>query len=205
MKAILLGLYHHPVDLDEIKEIQKTGVQIWTLNDFYMFYPFLMPDAIFQIHNPEWLPSGVHGRWGGSYRDIYNNCECPVFACWPDVGLDHEILIDDEMMKEWFPLWIYQCSVVYMLAVALHQGLKEVEFVGMQFVDDGERLHQVPYVIRAVNEARKQGLIVTVAPETEAAWVDCSVDWRCAEDLQPYHAKEAAIVIDEDRLMIDLP
>jgi hypothetical protein len=203
MKAIFLGLYHHIVKLDHIKEMQAKGVKVWTLNDFYMFYPFLMPDAIFQVHRPESLPIDTMGRWGADYRKIYNTCECPVYECWPDTGLDNELIMSDHLLSQHFPIWMYQCSVVYMLAMALDQGIEEVIFEGMSFVDDGERMYQVPYITRAVNEARKKGLKITVPPEIEAAWVDSSVSWRCIEDLQPYHAKEAPTSIKG--LKIDLP
>jgi hypothetical protein len=202
MKAIFLGLYHEAVNLEEIKAKQAEGVKLWTLNDYYMFYPFTVPDAIFQIHNPEWLPVNTHGRWGGDYRKVYNTAKCPIYACWGDTGLDNEVLLDSGMLEKWFPLWMYQCSVVYMLAVALECGIKEITLEGMQFVDDGERLYQVPYVMRAITESRKNGMIVNVPPAIEATWVTCSVDWRCCEDLQPYHAKEAPTSIN---LRVDLP
>lgn len=205
MKAIFLGLYHEAVDLDAIKAEQATGVQLWTLNDYYMFYPFTMPDAIFQIHNPKWLPLDTHGRWAADYRTIYNNARCPIYACWPDVGLDNETMLENGMLEDWFPMWMYQCTVVYMLAVAMHQGIDEVELKGMQFVDDGERLYQVPYVMRAINESRKNGMIVTVPPEIEATWVECAVDWRCCEDQEPYHAKETPSVLKDKHLTPDLP
>lgn len=205
MMVILLGLYHPSVDIDKLKAEQANGAQIWTLNDYYMFYQFLMPDAIFQIHNPEWLPLNTDGRWAGDYRSIYNHAECPVYACWPDVGLSNEIIMDEPMMADWFPMWMYQCSVVYMLAVALHQGVNHVRLDGMQFVDQGERLYQVPYIVKAINEARKHGLFVEVPPEIEATWIDCAVEWRCVEDIAPYHARMVPTSVVRDRLKIDLP
>ena len=158
--AILLGLYHSAVDLDDIKKRQADGAWLWTMNDYYQFYPWLRPDAIFQVHKPEWLPLNTDGRWSGDYREIYNEAGCPIYTCWPD-HLKNGVCFTN-VLPDHFPMWLYQCTVVYMLAMALHHKFDRVEFEGMHFVDEGERVGQLPYIVEAIRVARNKGLEVAI-------------------------------------------
>ena len=237
-QVIFLGLHREIVDLDAIKRDQADGLKLWTMNDFYMFYPWLLPQAIFQVHHPASLPIGkVHGRWGADYREVYNVAGCPVYTCWEDTGwdvkgLDNQVVLDDKLY-DYFPRWVFQCTVVYMLATALQQGVQSVRFAGMEFISDGERIGQVPYVMEAIFRAREQGMEVLTDPILEKAWRHIrhdafskqtiavaleerntiqpyhmwspDPDWVAAQDIVPYHIKEAAICLKPHHFHPDLP
>lgn len=193
--AIFLGLHWTIADLPEIEERQCDGAEVWTMNDFWMWYPGLRPNAIFQIHKPEWLPIGKNGRWLGNWRTVYNAASCPVYTCF-DNGLDNERLMQMEILEQHFPRYLYQCTVVYMLAAAMTAGVEVVQFEGMLFSNDGERMNQLPYIVKAIRRAREAGMTIEILPEIEKQWadvLDCMViDWRQLRTVEPYHVRESS-------------
>jgi hypothetical protein len=193
-RAILLGLHWTSADFARVKADQAAGVEVWTMNDFWLWYPMFKPDAIFQIHRPEWLPVGQNGRWLGNWRTVYNAAACPVYTCF-DNGLDNERLLDEEVLYCRFPRYLYQCTVVYMLAVAMDTGIEVVRFDGMLFADDGERTYQLPYIVEAIRLARANGLTVDIDPEIEEQWSDVLagmvINWKELMTVEPYHARES--------------
>jgi len=201
--VVFLGLYYPTVDSVKLRELQVQGAEVWTMNDYYLYYPWLMADGIFQIHKPEWLPLNKNNRWTGDYKGEYNAANCPVYACWPDKGLDNEVIMDNTMMSKWFTVSLYQCTICYMLAVAMDQGKKKVIIEGMEFLSDGERDYQLPYIMACIKISRKNGLEVEIDPEIEARWAN-SIDWGNLKDIAAYHTMERRTPLRGDELRVDI-
>lgn len=195
-QVLLLGLYFQAVDIEEIKEQQANGVEVWTMNDFYMFYPFFRPDRIFQIHDPSRLRPNENFRWAGDYKECYNVCDCPVMQLYEDSGVENVEIMDMFQLMKHAPVELFQSTTNYMIAYAAQLGFADVYFAGMDFVNDEERRVQVPFLVRMI-EHLKSKIQFHVDPDLWKSWKEkgAKVKWENVVDMSPYHVRESSLPI----------
>lgn len=157
--VMMLGLFPNITKV-EIDAWLEMGHQIWTLNDFYMTYPWLKPHAIWQVHPPECIKSEYEARrWLGNWRAVYAEIGATVYTCYDDPGAEYKLhKITDEDLS---PGHNYQNSLCYMMSQAQKMGVKHMEIRGVHMLNNlQERNFQIRAMVQSIDLLRDAGITV---------------------------------------------
>lgn len=183
---VFLGLCVADTHLLKLVMYRQRGWAIWTMNDFWNFYPELRPDRAYQIHKD----ADKHVDEFGHYRD------CSGFSEYcQKIGVNDIITNLSEESYGWYfgkqPKQWYQSTVNYMFVDAwrlIESGEIEprIALEGMPFISEGERNRQRAFIMSAIEMSVLRG-IDTVAPHWNK-WQEenLTVDWGSLTDFTVY-------------------
>jgi hypothetical protein len=193
-KVTFLGLYNF-YGLSRLTQSDFCGSEIWTLNDWYQFYPCVKkPDRVFNIHKKFKGHITDASRFSGNWIDEYNNSGAWIYI------LDEKLfplfkkarLFPEKEAVEVFGKGFFSSTINCMFAIAIMENFKEIELAGFNLLNTAEHDNQLPGIMYAIQEAEKQGIKV-IAPMREK-WDEFlsvkKVDWKNIDsDIVPYWMK----------------
>lgn len=183
---VLLGLGAFDTNILRLFLYRQAGWAIWTLNDFWNYYPDLVPDKAYQIHKD----ADEHVDEFGNQR----NCTGFLQYC-KKIGVDDiRYNLSPEAYSWYFgkqPKQWYQSTVNYMFVDAWRliengQCGPRIALEGMPFIGDAERDKQRAFIISAVEMSTLRG-INTFAPHWDEWTKEAKqVDWNNLQDVETY-------------------
>lgn len=107
---------------------------VWTLNDFWRFYPMLTkPDRVYQVHDNWTIDGGTRPCSG--WIDKYNKCGAEIVTTIKYDGLNSRIYNYDKM-NFLFGEKFHVATISYMFAEALYEGYKHIVVRGVTIRSD---------------------------------------------------------------------
>lgn len=139
-------------DFDSMR--RKHG-PLWTMNDFYQFYPALKPDAIFNIHY-NFVKHHDPSRWRGDWISEYNKSGAKeVFTTSRHPGLLNQVPYPFDFVQSQIGFGLFrlaqESSAGMMLALAASRGFGKVEMRGFHMLDSEERVQQLPCILALID------------------------------------------------------
>ncbi|OGV52061.1 MAG: hypothetical protein A2X49_06740 [Lentisphaerae bacterium GWF2_52_8] len=187
--CVLIGLHEPHLRHADFNAMRRLLGELWTMNDFYQFYPALRPDRIFNIHknfagHPD--PMRWQGSWIGQYK---RSGAARVYVCKHFEGLQREFFYPIEAVSKKFDPCFQSSSVTMMLALARLENYRHISLRGFHMLEAGEYKEQLPLLVRALEILKKEGLQID-APMLEP-WLRqlsrSSVDWtKVRPAVRPY-------------------
>lgn len=167
MKVLFLGFADLSVDL---AKYQADGVSVWTMNDFYHWFPGLKPDMIFEVHRPEMIAHAQRaGRYRGDYKEVYASSGAEIVTrC--TLGLDNELDVRQDVLNETFGEKFFVGTFSYMFAWAIQMHVKHVTVEGIHLKAHTEYATQLPGMLHNIYKARQKGIEVNVPGGWEDKW-----------------------------------
>lgn len=152
-EVVFLGFWQRGVDAESLE-----GKRVWTLNDYYQTYTFLMPERIYQVH--DYFDGKAHdGRFQGDWRSIYEASGAQIVTTTP-MGFKRERAFNiDEMVKR-FGAGFFGSTFSYMFADAICEGVKLIDLQGIRLKQCSEYEAQVPCMLHNIETARELGIKV---------------------------------------------
>jgi hypothetical protein len=167
MKVLFLGFADLSVDLGKY---YLADYQIWTMNDYYKWFPDLMPNMIFEIHQPgAILNAQKTGRFPGDWKDIYNKSGADVVTRW-NHGLDNECDVHITPLIDLLGERFFAGTFSYMFGWAVMMKAKSISIEGIHLKTNTEYQSQVHGMVRNIDAARRRGIEVTVPGGWEPKW-----------------------------------
>ncbi len=150
--------------------------EVWTLGDWYRPFPWLRPARVYQIH------SNFNGMPGNperylNWREEYAKSGAEIIVTTP-LGFERERVFDAEKALAVFGEAMFGCTVGYMAADAVFEGVERIEFVGFGLSLGSEFAWQAPLMLCAIDYCRQAG--IEVIAKDEAKWREAHpafVDW----------------------------
>lgn len=186
MKSVVIcGLFRQDLkDFDDCS-LKRLG-EVWTLNDWYRCYPWMMPDRLFNLHLDSHVHESVHrfpGDWKAMYNQAIRRGARVVVAKWIDgVDAGGQEIIDQDIWKS-VPIHWRQIAVMTYLAAC--EGFERIVHQGV-YLRDTEYLPHIVGLLEAMEIARNRG--VDVYSPHEKRWRDMAktVDWSSIDDYREY-------------------
>jgi len=174
IKILFLGFANSGVDL---RKYYHEKYEIWTMNDYYKWFPDLRPHMIFEIHREGSIEeSQKSGRFPGDYRTIYNASGADVVTRYPH-DLDNEQNVDTDFLIYLFGERFFVGTFSFMFAWAILRSFKRALGDPVQITIEGIHLNrhseyhtQIPGMLRNIYEARLHGIEVIVTGGYERTW-----------------------------------
>ena len=168
MKVIICGLYY--LDVDEKKA--NSGAALWTLNDFYHFYPhpWFKPDRIYQIHHD--FPREVNQMRMHDWIEQYKRFPDSEIIVTTDYGFENQKFFNPFSLLNAFGEMALTSSISMMIGDAILSGFDEIEILGVRMATNGEYAYQAPGVKYMISEARRMGVNIKATFENEWGEVD---------------------------------
>ncbi len=168
-KVLFLGFADLKIDLARFADHD-----IWTMNDFYKWFPGLKPNAVFEIHREGTLAIAMQqGRYPGDYKAKFNESGADIVTRFSH-GLDNEFIIDESKLVLLFGEKFFVGTFSYMFAMAIlqgfEQGYKQITVRGIHLDRKTEYYTQIPGMLRNIDEARQRGMTVDVPGDFEFTW-----------------------------------
>ena len=185
-KAVtILGLAVAFVDPESIQ-----GTAVWSLNDWYQFYPGVIPSRVFNIHYAPHInkdPRRFTGDWKAHYNEVCDDGGViMVSECIEGVREDRQRIVPVlEMTRAGWPLMNMPCSISLMLQFAGFLGKKYINLQGVHLYD-GEYQSQLRAIRAAIALCRERGIIVNNPYEDE---------WKARETEAPDWAKSQDVAV----------
>lgn len=166
----------------------KPGNEIWTLNDWWAFYPRLKrPDRVYQIHrNYNGVNENVKKRNWPDWRERYDASGAEIVTI-QDFGLARQRLFDFPRGAKEFGGLFLGSTIGYMFADAIWEGVSRVELVGVKLERHGEYEFQLPSVIHDIKIARERGIVVEHPREAEWRTRSLTVDWAKLKSVECFY------------------
>lgn len=164
-KVLFLGFADLHVDLRQYEDRE-----IWTMNDFYQWFPWLRPAKIFEIHKAGVIEDAQkRGRYTGDYKFIYNACGSQIITRFSH-GLRNEQNVCDKELAAIFGEKFFVGTFSYMFAWAILLRYQNITIEGIHLKEGMEYCHQVPGMVRNIDKAREQGIKVDIPGGWEKIW-----------------------------------
>jgi hypothetical protein len=173
---MILGLARTSDTMKRLIDFRNEGEgEVWTLNDYFNYYPVSFADLIFNLHSPEMLEViDKEGAKNYNYKDHYNESKAGVVTLQPIAGLRNQSTFQVDEQAE--PYW-YACSICCMLYYAMlkkHNVVIEgirlgVGYDGTVDTEGGEYDYEVAPVVQCI-EAIRANATVTVDDDLWKAW-----------------------------------
>ncbi len=165
-KVTFLGFWiHDTIGLD------LKGREIWTLNDWYAFYPqILRPARVYQMHEGFTGPSPddtLSGRFPGNWRDRYEWSGSEIVTL-SDMGFSKQRIMDKAGLVREFGEGFFGSTFSYMFADAIREKVDAVEMVGARLKKHCEHEVQIPVTLYNIEAARAAG--IEVVARHESTW-----------------------------------
>lgn len=201
MKVLFLGFANTSLN---IGKYYLEGYQVWTMNDYYKWFPDLMPNMIFEIHRDGAIElARKSGRYPGDYKQYYNQSGADIVTRFSH-GLENECDVKLDVLTETFGDKFFVGTFSFMFAWAIQMHFKSITIEGIYLRDSDEYATQIPGMLRNIAEARRRGIEVivpggwedkwrTLANSTEEIWTgiygDSSPDNCDCESCKDFRAK----------------
>lgn len=186
----ILGLY--AADLRGVKRRNLSG-EVWTLNDWYVVYPSLTPDRLYNLHAAPHTHPDTERRFPGNWRAAYSAARMNgtrIVTVWPIDGVDGQVPLPDVDLVRQFGARAMSCSIATMIYHAIMDGFMKIELRGIRLNED-EYLYQVRGIRAAIAVAREFCREVTCQYEPEWEAKAATVDWsRFPREDVPYWMKD---------------
>lgn len=171
--------------------LRTCGFEIWTMNDWWNFLPWLKtPDRVFQVHCREDGSWSFPDQWGndriGKGWKLKYEASGAQIVVVADNGLSRQTFFPAEYIRKYGPSY-FASSANYMMAMAIEEGYGTVSVQDCAMFAVGEYQEQLPALAYAIRDARKKG--VDVICPFEAVWKDAGLDLEKCEPvprLWPY-------------------
>lgn len=167
MKVLFLGFANTSLNLGKY---YLDDCQVWTMNDYYKWFPDLMPDMVFEIHKEGTIEEcQKDGRFPGDYKTFYNESGADIVTRFSH-GLDNECDVKLDVLIDTFGEKFFVGTFSYMFAWAIQMHIKQITIEGIYLRDSGEYATQIPGMLRNIYEARRRGVEVIVPGGWENTW-----------------------------------
>lgn len=185
----ICGLFRQDLNGYDQADLSAGGAQIWTVNDWYRCYPWMMPDRLFNPHFAPHINEGDDSRFPGDWRAKYNELiasggKISVVELIEGVNPEGQELIPLELWNK-FPRSAIGCSISLAICLAAYQGFQRIELRGVR-LRDTEYEDQLNFVQSAIMHAQRAGVTEIINPY-EQAWAAQtpikSIDWTIARDV----------------------
>lgn len=182
-KVIILGLYNQEnlalADRDYL--LKKAGfeqAEIWTLNDWYQFYPnFQNPDRVFQIHK------GFKGhsdpaRFAGDWKQKYNDSGAEIITSEYIPELVNQKQINEAELVKSFGKDFFTSTIDVMLAFCILEEAHNVRLFGISMTLNGEYEYQLMGLLNAMEIAELYN--IKIEAEQKEFWISQrkKIDWK---------------------------
>jgi len=162
--VVFLGLVPRHIPRSKI---EKPGSEIWTLNDWYLFHPWLKtPGRIYQIHSEVRETANRAVKW-------WDNNEAAAargskIVTLRDWRFSNQQIRDQERLDAVFGKWFFAFGTFgWMFADAIAENVDRVELHGWELGMGGEYERQRPGMLMCVDAARAAGVDVFCVMEEE--------------------------------------
>lgn len=149
---LMLDPTHLPWDVNKEYLCRKHGVsEVWSLNDYYVFFPELKPDKVFQIHK-DFKGHKEKSRFTGNYLRKYNEDGATIITTSHYPELEREELLP---MDEWEEQWGNQlnCTLSFMFIYALNKGYTKIVLDGTNACL-GPYAWEIPIILDWIDQCR---------------------------------------------------
>jgi len=179
----ILGLYRSVVDQSTL-----SGSEVWSLNDWYQFYPGLIPARVFNIHYAPHInedPERFLGDWKAEYAAV-GLAGGKLMVAEKIAGISPEFQVEVPiymMTKAGWPLCNMPCSISLMIQFAGFLGYKRIKLEGIRLHKDEYR-DQVAGIRAAIEFCRARGTEVKNPFEEEWKARELSIpEWTKGSDV----------------------
>jgi hypothetical protein len=181
----ILGLAADFVDPESIQ-----GTAVWSLNDWYQFYPGVIPSRVFNIHYAPHVnkdPRRFTGDWKAHYNEICDDSGViMVSERIEGVREDRQRIVPIlAMTRAGWPLVNMPCSISLMIQFAGFLGKTYINLQGVHLYD-GEYRSQIRAIRAAIDLCRKRGIVVNNP---------CEEEWKAREEETPDWAKGQDVAV----------
>jgi len=151
----ICGLYRADLRGYTQSDLSSNGEQIWTLNDWYQFYPWMMPDRVLNVHYFPHINESEHrftGDWKAQYnRVVREGGKISVVEVIKGVCEDGQELLPMEL-RDKFAMSSIGCGVSTAINLAIHLGFKKISLHSIR-LRDAEYAHQIQFIQNALKNA----------------------------------------------------
>ena len=138
--------------------------EIWGINDLYLAEDVTRWDRWFQLHEP-----GYKNVTGCTTREEmyaeYKKWDCPVYM-WEKVAeVPNSVEFPFKEIVEKFGNY-FNNTMSWLIALAIHEGFKEIHVYGVDMATHSEYGHQRPSCEYFIGLAQGMGIKVGLPPET---------------------------------------
>ena len=156
--------------------------EIWTLNDWWNFYPRLAhPSRVYQIHEDYDSISHVGHRKITGWQEEYNASAAEIVATKRFAGVSRLRLFDLEKALAEFPKRLFTSSIAYAMMDAIMERVDKIVLKGVELKAEGEYGFQRPAICELANIAASKGVIVDAPRLSE--WRQ-TVDWSKIKEVE---------------------
>lgn len=182
----ICGLYRQDLQGETLTSLKAGGAQVWTCNDWYRCYPWMVPD---RVVNPHYFPhiSADSDRFPGDWKAWYNNViendgKISVVELIEGVDPSGQELLPENLASE-FNMSSLGCSISLMICLAIHHGFNKITLRGVRLRDE-EYSHQIDFIRNALRHCILRGVQVInpFADEWSARNVP-KIDWNNVVDM----------------------
>ena len=182
----ICGLFRADLEGMTPSDMSASGAEIWTCNDWYRCYPWMMPDRVFNIHYAPHInesPGRFPGDWKSWYnRVIDNGGKISVVEIIGGVNPEGQELLPTELLDS-FGINSMGCSLSTSICLALYLGFKNISIRGAR-LRDPEYAHQLSFLENALRHCSLRGIHVDnpYADQWKLRQVDM-IDWKNVLDV----------------------
>ena len=207
----ICGLFRADLKGVSQKDLSANGAEIWTCNDWYRCYPWMMPDRVFNIHYAPHVNES-RGRFPGNWKKWYDNVidnggKVSVVQKIEGINPDGQHLLPMELLDK-FSISSMGCSISLALCLAIHEGFQKITIHGVR-LRDAEYSHQIDFINNALKHCTLNGVQVDnpYAEQWKAREVS-KIDWNNVVDvdcgslkhLVRYFKPDLTITLQEEQL-----
>ncbi len=197
MKTVhICGLYRADLEGYTQKDLCAAGAQVWTVNDWYRPYPWMMPN---RVVNPHFWPHTNHycdqamddpHRYPGDWKAEYNRVieqGTEIYGVENIEGVNEagQNLLPAELFEK-FTLDDIVCSISACIGMAALEGFERIYLRGVQLDKRGEYKAQMPGITSTILKSKLMG-VKEVLTSSGEPWKTVSagkgLDWTNAEDV----------------------
>ncbi len=126
-------------------------------------------DRWFELHVTLHWPENQH--YGRPYLDWLKTLKCPVYAqemyACPGGEVPNAIVYPKDEMVEEFGPYFFTSSFAWMMALAMHEGAKEILLFGVDMASRDEYILQRPGAYKFFEEAKRRGIRIGAPYESD--------------------------------------
>lgn len=113
-------------------------------------------DRLFEMHDMRLL-TGEHSKRRYGYLEYLQECDVPLYT-------QENYPIDE--VAETIGAYYFNSSIAYMMALAIHEGAKEISIFGVDMKGDDEYGYQRPNMEYLIGLAREKGIKVNILEDS---------------------------------------
>ena len=164
--------------------------EIWTLNDWWNFYPRLTrPDRIYQIHEDYDKLSHVGKRDISGWQRRYNESKALIVSAKSFEGLDNQRVFDLEKALRFFPKHLFTSSIAFAMMEAIMEQVDSITLRGVEMKADGEYGYQRPAICELVDRCIVAGIKLDVRQVMQ--WRSSGfVDWSAVREVNMIYGRK---------------